>query len=540
MAFEEYTLHNLGPSELSYSLTTNADWVVLGSESSGLSGALEPSETLVLEIEVATDFLVTAQPGQYAATISFASDAMGGDLITREVRLTVHGPEVEEAWVTEIEQYGVTWSFEEPVLSGRFVGGDFWVLGPATVQAISPSPTGTRHGSMLNPRPQDDEHASAFDSRVPYAEMDLQAQFPLTLQPGDSLVSTISHPEDPFPVIDVLGKQLGSNAWVRSAAVLTALEQPPSSTAFRPPYAYAPEDYPEGVKPMFDFVDLRWDALPDGMPATDGALAFHPDASLSRMEQMARFFERPWILTVENWVGRQTHPSENMPNYHREVYNVIADASLLLLTDASPAEKRDLMIGFIQVGIDMMGSGLYGSADSSMHKWPTMFAGIVLDEPWMMQGSNHGYRTDFMTYYPNERSTDVDSAIVPDGQGWTGATVLWRQKTVASPVTEHEHLHPTEWQTLNTSSGGGKKREAYRRSNSYTWPGVALAAHAMDATEAWDHPQFFDYVERWMEEDDAANMEYLEDLFDYSLYIGGGQSGSPFVTSMWEAHRDAY
>ena len=39
--------------------------------------------------------------------------------------------------VTSISKDGVTWTFAAPVVAGQFVTGDFWIVGPATVTAIS-------------------------------------------------------------------------------------------------------------------------------------------------------------------------------------------------------------------------------------------------------------------------------------------------------------------------------------------------------------------------------------------------------------------
>ena len=533
-----YLLENPGPEPVDWEANLGAPWVFVQGVNAGV---LEPGATHEVVITIDGDAVVGFGEGIYETKLTLRNQTNGIGTTSRDVQLIITGEGGgEQEWVSEVSQYGITWHFQQPVLSGKFVTGDTWIVGPVTVTHVSPSPTSKRNGSMLNPAPKDNGPASAFDDRVPYADMSLAVSYPVTLSGGDALVSSISHSENPFPVTDVIGDSLTNFSWVRAAAVLTVVDAPMPSTAFRPPYAYAPSVYPSGKKPIFDSGNLRWDKLPTGISPTGGSLAFHPDSSLTPLEQVAKFFERPWILCTRDWPGRQTHPSENMPNYHREVYNVIADASLLLMTDASPAQKHDLMVGFIQLGIDSMGCGMLGGADSSLHKWPTVFAGVMLDDAGMSGGSPHSYRTDYMTYYPHEKLTDVESDIVPASEGWTGANVLFRQDPVATPVTEHEHFHPTEWQTKNTSSGGGKKREAYRRSNSYTWPGVALAARMMDAADEWDHPQFFHYVDRWMTEDDVENMAYLEDLFNYSLYIGGQGAGSSFVKQMWLQYRSSF
>jgi hypothetical protein len=52
--------------------------------------------------------------------------------------------------LTQITQEGITWMFSQPQRVGRFVNGDYYVVGPVTVTNIQPVPTPTngRHGSL--------------------------------------------------------------------------------------------------------------------------------------------------------------------------------------------------------------------------------------------------------------------------------------------------------------------------------------------------------------------------------------------------------
>ena len=448
---------------------------------------------------------------------------------------------VAQTVTDSITHHGITWNLQEPTLVGTYATGDYWAIGPLTVVSVTPTPTGARNGSMLNPRPVEYKSNSAWDDRIPYSDMSLQVSFPVFLNPGDSLMSCESHQENHFPVTDILGVVINNHCFLKNGAVLTVVDDYRSPFSFRPPYAYSPSDYAGGKKPEFSLMDLKWERLPK-LLNPGGAIRHHPDSSLTSMQQLSRFFERPWFLNTYDWVGRQTHPSENMPNYYREAHNVVADAALMLCTDASRSEKLSLLVGFIQVGIDSNGCGLLNACDSSTQKLPTLFAGRMLDKPWLLRASKHNYKTDEQTYLATNPCSDVQSNVVPFGYGWTGATVLWRQDDYcAFSVQEHEGFDPaTEWQTLNNSSGGGKKREIYRRSCSFTYPGAALAAYMIDVKQVWNHPPFFAYVDRWMTEYDVANMAYLESLFNYNLYISGQTTGSGFVSNMWNTYRSDY
>ena len=93
---------------------------------------------------------------------------------------------------TSVSKDGITWTFARPAPVGRFVTGDSYVVGPVTVTAISPAPANGKNGSVKNVPAEDDE--TGFDSRTEANryESDLSVRLPVSLAPGDWLVSSIS------------------------------------------------------------------------------------------------------------------------------------------------------------------------------------------------------------------------------------------------------------------------------------------------------------------------------------------------------------
>jgi hypothetical protein len=83
--------------------------------------------------------------------------------------------------------------------------------------------------------------------------------------------------------------------------------------------------------------------------------------------------------------------------------------------------------------------------------------------------------------------------------------------------------------------------ENYRRCcTSLSWVGEALAARLLNAEEAWDHPAFFDYVDRWMMEDDSEYVDIIEAQTGTSYHAHWarqGQAWDDFVEEMWAAYR---
>ena len=111
----------------------------------------------------------------------------------------------------------------------------------------------------------------------------------------------------------------------------------------------------------------------------------------------------------------------------------------------------------------------------------------------------------------------------------------------------YEHLMSAAWK--NTLG------ESYRRCcTSVSWVGEALAARLIPGMrEAWNHPQFFDYVDRWMlSPDDSLDLATIQTatgmIIDpdfmqgqaWKILSGGGyyKPHRTFVDEMWVAYRN--
>ena len=101
----------------------------------------------------------------------------------------------------------------------------------------------------------------------------------------------------------------------------------------------------------------------------------------------------------------------------------------------------------------------------------------------------------------------------------------------------YEHTPPTQWKA------GQKTSESYRRCcTSVGWVAQALALRLMHAEKAWDHDAFFDYVDRWMYENDAAFVKTIKQATgrDHDKeWARQGQAWDAFVNEMWARHRAA-
>jgi len=370
--------------------------------------------------------------------------------------------------VTEISQYGITWTFEKPCQAGRYVTGDWWVVGPVRVLAVAPAPAPGRNGSVVDPaagRQGYDDRTACFDAKV-------RAVFPLDLKPGQSLVSSASLDKvGDVPPEAVSGYT--NRGPLRTAVVLTCEAEAPPADAFRPAYVGT-------WRERFRVGQVRRDILPRLKPPGEA-----PDP-----RHYERLLERIWPDHLAEHMGRELHPLQNMPGYGRELSTAVSDVALAVLL-ADPDGRMDTaLLRFIQKGIDLYGMSLSdprlwtaNGGHNPGRKWPILFAGLMLDHAGMQKPAAV-FQEDQQTYV---------------GKGFKGQTVLWRIGPDA-PNAGHEEVDPATWKTFGKGANDGGKAESYRDVNGPAWVGQALAARLMGAMPVWDHQPYFDYVDRWVRE----------------------------------------
>jgi hypothetical protein len=434
-----------------------------------------------------------------------------------------------EPAVTEITQYGITWTFDRPVRAGQFITGDWWVIGAVTVTSVSPAPGKAPADEQLdikkdqwgNTSLRDDDRmrngsmivrkagpGQGYDSRSGAYRSELSVTFPYRLAANETLISTISHRSiDNLDFCHQLMWSSDKNEQVvlKAAAALTALAEVPPADAFRPPYAGT-------AKPIFRAGDLKWDLL--------GRLK--PVEHTPSWEQFERYFQRPWLDHISSWGQRSVSPNENQPAYGRECGRVTSIAALMVHLDVPRQRKQKLVIGMVQRGIDLWGLAQVGAhwcqggGHGSGRKWPILFASLMLDEPSLLRlPPTAVFHEDVQTYY---------------GQGWFGQTALYWMVNHHGPRTRYEEKPPEQWQRWDRST------EGYRcSSTAQGWIGTALAARLMGAIGIWNHDAFFDYCDRWMRLDDP----YKARRGKRGRPAQETKTYDPFVTEMWRTYRQS-
>ena len=481
-------------------------------------------------------------PGSYTVTATSLAD--GSTSAQAKVTVTATPPPGSASSITKD---GVTWTFSQPVPVGQFVTGDYYVVGPVTITAINPPPTTAspyENGSVVNLPTANGK--SGFDSRLNdgtdeswWFDASLRSYPPITLKPGDALVSSISLVTI-HSLPEVMRASDMSASPVATVSVLTVLSAAPSADAFRPSYC-------DRSQTTYHAGALQRSLLPSLAPPNP--------SGTPTLAQFETLYRRPWIDTNAFLFDA---PAEYMPSYGQHVAFADSYASLLLMLNFPAAQKVNLTNYFVQYGIDLYGclQAGYGwpafGGHRSGRKLPIIFAGILLNDDGMKNAS---------ATYPNQFGEDMQTVYVdkiPGGytQAWQGATVIYGGHygvtTDGTPVSAglygpYEQLQPVNWPLIN---GNEQLGEAYRRCcTSVSWVGEALTVRLMNAENVWNYPAFFDYVDRWMTEDDtqAVAETKAQTGFDYSAnwerqgqteyWLQGEFPQYSFIDDMWKAYR---
>jgi len=457
-----------------------------------------------------------------------------------------------------ISQYGITWTFNKPAHFGRFINGDWYVVGPVTVSSIDPKrlygneipeteldhmdtertpDKRVRNGFMLNPPAQ---MKVAYDSGVRnWFDPALIQKLPVTMKPGDSLVSTISMPKGLVlhaQLSNKIERGVEDSSPIRTAAVLTCVASPQPADAFRPAFC-------DRTHRTYFARNIKREVLP----------AVTAPKSAPKPQQYIRFTQRPWVGTC--FFGFE-EPVENMPQYGLEYGRVAGITALLLCTDLPGERKEPLLINYIQVGIDLGGMIRAGhpgwtcwGGHGSGRKLPIVFAGLLLGDDQLATRGGDVPSDDVPS--PGRSNLSPNASFGEDeqtayGDSWTGAKVVFTGHSGIDAATgvgrdrgngwgPYEHTPPSEWKDGQNTS------ESYRRCcTSVGWVAQALALRLMHAEPAWNHDPFFDYVDRWMFEDDSAFVKTIKSAtgrdhdHDWSRQ---GQAWDAFVNEMWAKYR---
>ncbi len=415
------------------------------------------------------------------------------------------------SWVTSIVQHGITFQFAAPVQAGRFVNGDWFVIGPATLTGMQPpcQVVGGRtiNGAMIDPAASTQQHgydSSLFDpplySNSRNVAWNLSPGNPRTLRPNQSLVKVVSEMDpNTIPVLD-------------TCAVLTVLAETPPEGSFRPPYSGTDHAV------RFDEQMIDWSLL----------LALSPAAGMPDIATQTARFERPWLDHAPGWPSRYLHPVQNMPDYGRDFATLYNEAALLCHLNVPLNDKRLLAIRLVQIGSDFHGNVTTGcywegvGGHGSGRKLPILFAGALLHDADMLDvGHDYPSERHLNGTYTTHFGEDCQTFYV---QQTSATQINWGHGGFTSvhlglPEFGFSHVH------YPVNDNVAWLGDSYRRCcTANAWIGAVLCARMMGLIDEWDHPALFDYTDRFAQTEPS----------------GWTRSWSTWVGHMWDQYRPLY
>jgi hypothetical protein len=311
------------------------------------------------------------------------------------------------------------------------------------------------------------------------AELNVGRNLPLTVPVDSSIVSSIT--ADAYTNFNT----------IEMFSILTVVASPPPPGSFRPPAVGNGSRASVWNESQLDYSRLN-------------RLSRAKISSTPGLANYVTWFSYPWLELNPNWTGVYVRPSYMAPKgYGRDIAIRTGDAALLLNLDFTNAEKRNLLLGVVQAGIDnhgfiSKGGTWYNDGGHNIGRLaPVMVAAGVLNDPALKQtilGSNMKFQEFQSTFFVSQ----ADVALV---HGVWNSSLGRLAGTNGDPVYNYTpaDLGKPEWGIRHTGSPqldnnfwGAK----YRDINGSTHTGVTMAAIAMGLRDAIAWEPLFKYAER--------------------------------------------
>jgi hypothetical protein len=446
----------------------------------------------------------------YSYTVNAVDAAGNASLPSNAAPVTTPGQgDPGPGTATSVTQYGITFTFDSEKVVGQFANGDYWVIGPVTINSITPdfdTAAGT-NGWQVNP---DDSFKQSFDRNGPYYQPSLMPGLPYTAQPGASIVKVISL-QNPDPQF-CDASEFVSKACLRTAAVLTVLGSVPQdngATLFRPPYFGA-------NKPLFSTADMdanlgilpRLSTSPEfdsKLPTLDRALDNVKRMNIVHIPEVSAFYP------IDNVIESQPPP------YSPGMSNIMMEAVLRALV-VKPGDdetvRRQIILSVIQRGIDNYGArtgGVHWYANGGNNlsmKAPMTLAGLLLNSQTIKDAITNADRNDFA------ESGNIQLPVRAGVPPLWGQVLQGGEENYWRAVFNHNNAN-TGNDPYGFIDGGGVPDEAYSLCcvNS-ALKAQSLVIHLIPGMQTvWHDDAELDYVERfvtrglWMQPDPCAPVD---------------------------------
>src|SRR4030042_144698 len=389
--------------------------------------------------------------------------------------LLLFGPcSARAATTTSITQYGFTWNFKSAVEYGRFVNGDYWVVGPVVITSITPSFDGANYGWEVNPILGSttglQDKCSSYEFPIDLSRM---PSLPYTAQPGSSIVKAA-------PSAAMLAG--GSHrVCLQTAAVLTVLASPPAADAFRPSYIGT-------WKQLYYYSDVRTELIPSLVPV----------GSPPTLDWVRDRFKYMQIDHPSGALMRQAlHAHDNFggldSGYGGGLGRDQATGALRLMLNDSLADKKEALVAYLQMGIDYYGNVLSGqpystgAGHSPGFLLPIAFFGALLGDATV--------QANIKAISSISEKYTVVAGI--DGKGIWGLpaseSAYWSNTCSTNWIERRDpYGYIDGGMTLSNTVNG------YQEITTPVYKGGVLVAHLMPTVyDLFNYPVLTEYVIRW-------------------------------------------
>ena len=466
--------------------------------------------------------------------VNTAGEGPKSDPVTMTTEAFVEPEPGETVMSSSVEQYGITWYFDQEYEVGQYANGDWFVVGPVTITNITPesvervadTSSGTRIVNGTDVDPISGVHGYDNYSNGEWGtpggfseERNVAPSFtgqPLSITKG-SVVSSIS-------LSDAEATSSNGRPALRDVAVLTVVSVVPPADSFRPaPYANIDKDMVYNISQL-DYSILK---------------SLSPPPNVDTISTCVNLINRLWVdhtNDTNNGSYRFVKATNNGQAYGAAQARENVRVLLRLHLNDTIAEKEPLMIAAVQRGIDtygaIVGIDKYWGPDGGQshgNKAFVVLAALALNDAGMKAvADGHGgtgswdedYRTS-LHWWRWSDDTQLDYVIQEDidrGNNVSHKDGCYPQESLGAPEwstrmrwnrygTGGGHSGMPGWAEPNATGARGEppcNTWDHWTTNSYRWSsnarcGIALAMRLTDgAVDVWNYPAYFDYTDRYV------------------------------------------
>ncbi|MCB1130123.1 MAG: hypothetical protein KDN05_03275 [Verrucomicrobiae bacterium] len=376
----------------------------------------------------------------------------------------------------------MTWTFDRDCTTGQYVTGDPWVVGPVTIVSITPKPVDGRNGTMINPSTGttqgfDKDFIKGYNDYV--SALNVGQSLPLTVPVNSSVVSSIT--ADAYTQFNT----------IEMFSVLTVVASQPDAGSFRPPVVGSGSKASLWKESQLDYSKLN--SLPKSSIA-----------SLPAIGNYETWFSYPWVELNPTWTGRYVHTSYMAPSgYGKDIAHRTGDAALLLNLDFTNTQKRKLLIGLVQAGIDNYGFILGGGTwfNDGGHNVgrlsPVIVAAGVLNDSRLkavIKGGGLKFQEFQSTFFVSQNDVNFTGRVGTNGQQsypYTASDIgmpEWGIRHTGAPQYDNNF-----WSALYRDING----------SCHTAPTMTARVMGMRTTIGWE--PLFQYAERHLTYEQSAS-----------------------------------